>query len=179
MNDLLPRVAFEATRDECIDIANRMSSRIDLRRRWLLQTAIGRGIAVGAGLVIGFSISDYPAPGTRVLIGSISAVIFFLVMLLNGKSRYVKYIKKGLLRSYDRGQGMYCAFDLTNEGLEIRQNGKYRLVRWESIHKAAIVQDDLELNFKAGLVVIRGRAFESSSQKESYCSKCKALIADK
>ena len=168
------KVEFDATLDDFVDLANRVSERskaLKSSRRKLIGFC-----AVMCGFVFVISAHGFGSLWADVIVGCIGALIS--VAVYSALLRIIRPLFKGRFRALYREQygtdgPIRVEVEITESEILVRQHGIQIVFGWKSVRAIEERGDSIELWRPGGPLIVRGRAFDSMEKRSEFLDLCK------
>ncbi len=168
---------FDATLQDFVDVELRMLKRSAVAQRWWRRDSMIIGIMSGLGIfvVLGF-VTPSPPMDFRVALSLGCMALFpFLFQRMyrdEGSLRAEQYFREQL------GDGpIRIIVELRPEGAWVRQANLQMLFEWENATAIEDTPAAVEIIFqRGGIVVVRDRAFESTTQRTEFIERARDLM---
>lgn len=172
----VPRVEFEATVRDALEVELRALHRSPLAKRWHRRDAIVTSVLSGLGIFIFLGLTRPPAPMDFRIVFLAAWMVGIPLALMRvyrseGKVRMERYLREQL------GDGpIPVAIELRPQGLWIRQANMEVLLDWKEATAVEDTSAGVEIVFRVGPVVALERAFTSADQRAAFAARARALM---
>lgn len=89
-----------------------------------------------------------------------------------------KRLRRFLKESYGDRNDFQCEVELTAHEIRISQDNTRSLYEWKSVEEIVVSADRVEIFRRAGLVVVRNRAFSSTEERERFIELARRYLRD-
>ena len=173
------RIVYDATLDDAVDVAMRLSRKSHALQKQVRAMIVGAGILGGVAFAA-FWIYNVRAPGAAdYALAGIAGVGFgiafaFLFRYYLGKET-VKQQRKILAEQFGGKPATPCEMELRTEGVWVRQMGIEMTFPWTLCTGVRELPGNVEIDFTAGLCVVRDRHFASAEERRRFLDEARRL----
>lgn len=173
----IPRVQFEATLDELVDVNSRLADRSSVARSWRRRSIASVSVAVGAGTFLVLGVFSPEAPIVRFAATAMAGcAAWFLCGPMYDRALKAR-VRRYLAEQFGHDTTVPCTIELRAAGLWIRQKEIEMSFDWQAAESVDERAGDVEVVFRQGLVVVRGRAFQSVADREHFIDVARSLMS--
>lgn len=173
------RIVYDATIDDAVDVAIRLSNKSQALQKQF------RGMVIGTGILGGFAFTaiwiSYLTAPARFDIASAAAggLVFGVVFALVFRRFFVRETRKQqrkiVAEHFNGNPSVPCELELRADGIWVRQAGIEMTFPWTLCTGVRETADDIEINFTAGMCVVRDRHFASIVERQSFLDAARRL----
>ena len=175
------RVVYEASIDDAVDVAIRLSRKSQALQKQIRAMIVGTGI-LGAAAFVGawlfYSTSRTPVAIAIAAAGAILFGIVFAFMFRHFLAKETRKQQRKIVAEHFAGKPtVTCEAELRADGVWVRQMGIEITFPWTvctGVHENA---DDVQIDFAAGMCVVRNRHFRSAEARQSFLDAARRLSA--
>ena len=173
------RLTYDATIDDAVDVAFRLSNRTQTFRRQLRLNIIIAGI-LGALGFLGVWTYYWSLPaGFNLAIAAAGAVAFGLIFARLFKHFFFKEMqklnRKMIAEQFGGKPTLPCELELRAEAVWVRQAGMEMIFPWTTCSGIQDNAGDIEVQFTPGICVVRNRYFASAADRQSFLDTARRL----
>lgn len=173
------RLVYEATIDDAVDVAIRVSSKSKALQKQVRAMIIGTGILgwfAFSGVWIFYLTSRTPtalaiAVGGGAAFGVVFALIFRRFLATETRKQHRKIVAE----QFGGKPSIPCELELRTDGVWVRQAGIEMSFPWRLCTAIEDHADDVEIDFGGGMCVVRNRDFASPAERRSFLEAARRL----
>jgi hypothetical protein len=179
MDEPIPRVSFDATLDELVDVVLRYQNATKVAQSWRRTAMFSSGAVIGVLFLLVSSPVWRQGRGVFILfvVGLLLAV---LVGFLAGRAHdhsQMRRVRQYLVEQLRGARTVRCEIELRPSGVWIQQDNVEMLFKWGDVVAIEDGAAGVELFLKNSLVIARGRAFSTASERDIFLSHARNLAA--
>jgi membrane protein implicated in regulation of membrane protease activity len=179
MAETLYRLAYDVTIDDAVEIALRFALRTRTLGAQIRAYVIITGIIGGAAFVavwLYYAAARTPAViATALAAGAVFGVVFALLFRRFLSKEMRKQHRKLLLEQFGGTTVIPSELELRDDALWVRQAGIELTFPWRLCTSIVDNADDVEVNFSAGISVVRNRYFPSMAERQQFLDTARRL----
>jgi len=185
MSEAIPRIEFDATLDEMVDVGLRLWSRSKTSRaaRSRALWFVGGATSLVFLIVIRTDTASLEFPAAvwilwvvlALALGVGFAYIHRAYMDWSARRRTKQFVAEHL----GGATQVHCEIELQPKGVKVLQNGLEMVFPWSGAIGIEDNVDDVELQFTSGLVVARNRAFLDAAERVRFIERARTLAGRK
>jgi hypothetical protein len=181
VQQFLQRIVYDASVDDAVDCAWRLSNRSPAFRKQIRLNIIIASV-VSALIVFGFFASfEANRTGPMLLVILAISAACALVCAVLFRRQFTKDIfkqqRKIVVDHYGGEAAIRSELELRHDAVWVRQAGMEMLFPWSACTSVVDNPNDIELNFTPGLCVIRNKDFASPSDRQAFLDTARRLSA--
>jgi hypothetical protein len=164
--------SFDFSIEDLADVTCRAASSFQRRRRTnaLVLALLFGGLAAAAERLLRTDAS----PWFAVFLGGLVAVTFYVFTVRRAPAHLLEVVKDDLRRRLGRGP-FRCTVELHQPYMLVRQNDADMRVRWDTVTAVREVGDDVVVEARPMLTVVRGRAFADPAARARFAELAREL----
>lgn len=178
MTDALNRIVYDTSIDDAVDVAWRLSSRTQAFQKQLRTNVLMAGTVAGLALAATFVYRSGIEP-LPVLVAVVAGAIFAVLFGWIYRNILIKEIRKQQHRLVAEQFGgkptVPCEVELRPDTLWTRQLGMEIVFPWNLCSSIRDNANDVEINFPAGICVVRNRHFTALADRQNFLDTAKRL----
>lgn len=179
MAQVFQRIMYDATVDDAVDVALRMSRRSPAFRKQLRLTVVIAGVVTALIVFVFFAFFERNrTPTVLPVILGISAACGILGTAIFRRQFTKEIFKQQRKVTADQFGGrpsIRSELELRADALWVRQAGMEMLLPWSVCTSVIDNPNDVELNFAPGICVVRNKDFASPAERHQFLETARRL----
>ncbi len=179
MPETLYRLTYEATIDDAVDVSLRLANRTKAFRHQVRLNVIIAGV-VGGGAFIGvYLFFNAVSTVTGAVLLFVAGLVFGVAVAFLFGSFFEKEIRKQhrkvLLEHFGGKTVIPTELEMRPDAVWVRQLGMEMLFPWNVCTGVLDNPDDIQIDFKPGITIVRNRQFTSAAERQTFLDTAQRL----
>jgi hypothetical protein len=181
VQQFLQRIVYDASVDDAVDCAWRLSNRSPAFRKQIRLNVIIASIASAVVVFVFFAFFEANRTGPMLLVILAMSAVCGLICAGLFRRQFIKDIfkqqRKIVVDQFGGKTAIPSELELRQDAVWVRQAGMEMLFPWNVCTSVVDNPDDIELNFTPGICVVRSRHFASPTERQAFLETARRLSA--
>lgn len=177
----LHRIAYEATVDDAVEVATRLSRKSAALQKQIRAMRVGTGILGGVALtaLLVFYYQRPPRTVAGIVMGVAAGVVFGIVFARLFQRSFDKDTRKRqrkiVAEQFHGKPTVACELELREDAVWVRQAGMEMTFPWRLCTGVLDNAEDVEIDFTAGMCVVPNRHFAAPAERQRFLDASQRL----